>query len=79
MAPIELILNQRPDDDAIDRQTVDLPIDLGIGEIGTPDVGVLQIRLSEPGALQVDPQDVSPTEIGITELVHGPNVNRDSG
>lgn len=70
MAAVEFRNDQRGHLDPVDRQPIDLTIDLGTSEVGAADVGASQIDLTKPGILQVRPDDLGPAQVRVVELAH---------
>jgi hypothetical protein len=83
MQPVELRVDQRPHTDAIDRQVLDLAVDVGTGQLDAAHHGPAQVHTAEPGAGQVDSAQLraaevnalepGTTQIGMNEVSHTPD------
>ena len=67
IAPVELGVDQGPDVDAIDRQIVDLAVDVDVEQLDAPHHDPAQDDTAEPGATQVDGAQLRAAEVNALE------------
>jgi len=65
--PVQLRVHQGPDVDTIDRQVLDLALDVGAGQFDTPHHDPAQVDTAEPGAGQVDGAQQRAAEVNALE------------